>query len=102
MEKRRAIYRDCVECGQEFTISPKFQEYVEENGLKLPKRCRKCRDSRKEPYKTEVCVDCGNEFVITVNEHKFYIERGFVDPKRCPMCRSKKHDKYKSEENKQE
>lgn len=93
MKLNRAIYRTCADCGNEFVISPKFQEYIEENGLKLPRRCKECRTRRKESYEVKVCADCGTEFTITQNEHKFYAERGLTEPKRCPDCRRKKHER---------
>jgi DNA-directed RNA polymerase subunit RPC12/RpoP len=96
----RAIYRTCSDCGKEFIISPKFQEKIEENDLKLPKRCKECRDNRKVAKDTRICADCGEEFTITVNEHKFYEERGLTEPKRCKNCRKNKNGR--SEENKQE
>lgn len=94
----REIYRACVDCGKEFAISAKFQEMAEKNDLRLPKRCKKCRDNRKVAHDTRMCIDCGEEFIITVNEHKFYSERGLTEPKRCKDCRRKRHDK--SEEDK--
>lgn len=102
MKANRAIYRTCSDCGAEFIISPRFQDYLEENGLKLPKRCKACRDSRKEAYETKKCVDCGNDFVITQNEHKFYSERGLTEPKRCPECRQKRKYERNSKKAEQE
>lgn len=93
MKANRAIYRTCADCGKEFVISPKFQDYIEENNLKLPKRCRDCRTSRREAYEVKTCVECGNEFTLTQNEHKFYTERGLTEPKRCPDCRKKKYER---------
>lgn len=86
----RIICRQCVDCGDDFTISPKFQNYVQENGLKLPKRCPKCREARRTVVVTKTCVDCGEKFDITVNEQKYYAERGLTEPKRCPECRAKR------------
>lgn len=102
VKPNRAICRTCSDCGSEFTISSKFQKYVEENGLKLPKRCKKCRDLRKKPYRIKTCIECSSEFTITQNEHKFYAERGLTEPKRCPNCRQDKKYERNTEKAKQE
>ncbi len=94
----RTIYRTCVDCGNEFAISPRLQEFIEENNLKLPKRCKECRDLRKQAFETKKCVDCGNDFVITHNEHKFYEERGLTEPKRCHDCRKIRNERRAKEE----
>lgn len=90
----RLIRRRCSDCGEELVISPRSQEYYQENGLALPKRCKKCRSARKEVCETRTCVDCGAEFTINMNQKKFYSERGLDTPKRCPECISKKHERY--------
>ena len=97
MKSNRAIYRTCADCGKEFIISPKFQDYIEENNLKLPKRCKECRDNRREAHEVRECVVCGNEFVITHNEHRFYSERGLTEPKRCFDCRKKRNERNPEE-----
>lgn len=86
----RMICRPCVDCGEEFTISPKFQDYLRENGLKLPKRCASCRAARKSIAVTKTCVDCGKEFGLTTNELNYYSQRGLSEPKRCEDCRAKR------------
>ena len=93
MGANRIINRTCADCGTDFAISKKFQDYIEENNLKLPKRCKKCRDARKNQYKELECVECGKTFVITLNEHNFYEERGLSEPKRCHECRSARHER---------
>lgn len=90
MNANRVVRRTCMDCGEEFVISPKFQDYIEENGLKLPKRCPNCRATRKTVTTTKVCVECGNEFGLTANEIKYYSERGLTEPKRCAECRSRR------------
>lgn len=97
MKANRAIYRTCADCGGEFVISPKFQDFIEENNLKLPKRCKDCRHTRKEVFETRKCLMCEGEFTITHNESKFYAERGLTEPKRCPDCRKKRHERDSEE-----
>ena len=97
MKTNRTIYRACADCGKEFTISPKFQEFIEENDLKLPKRCKDCRHTRKEVHETRKCLMCDGEFIITQNESKFYTERGLSKPRRCPDCRKKRHERDSEE-----
>lgn len=90
----RSIRRRCLDCGEEFMISPRSQEYYQENDLALPKRCKKCRNTRKEVCEVRTCIDCGAEFTINMNQKKFYLERGLNTPKRCPECIRKKHERY--------
>lgn len=97
MKTNRVIYRTCTDCGKEFIISPKFQDYIEENNLRLPKRCKECRGNRKMAYEVKKCMSCGDEFVITQNEHKFYSERGLTEPKRCQDCRRKRNERSTEE-----
>ena len=88
--KNRVIYRTCVDCGKEFAIGLAFQKHIEEQGLKLPKRCKECRENRRVAHVVKQCVDCGEAFAITRNEHKYYEERGLSEPKRCKACRDKR------------
>lgn len=37
----------CMDCGNEFQFTTKDQEFYQEKGFKAPKRCRTCRDIRK-------------------------------------------------------
>jgi len=39
----------CVEqgCGNEFTVSVSEQRFFTDKGLSLPKRCKSCRDRRR-------------------------------------------------------
>ena len=94
MSATRAIYRTCSECGERFVIGPSFQDYIEENNLKLPRRCKNCRELRKKEYEVRKCVTCGNDFTITQNEYKFYSERGLSIPLRCHDCRRKRHERF--------
>jgi hypothetical protein len=40
--------KECVDCGEEFSLSPGERRFFEEKGWTLPKRCKKCRDRRRE------------------------------------------------------
>lgn len=46
--KYEEIKRTCVDCGNEFMISPGEQGFLETRGLNLPKRCRSCREKKKQ------------------------------------------------------
>lgn len=51
----------CKECGQEFVFTAGEQEYYAEKGLtNEPKRCKDCRDKRKQVF-TTTCAACGRE-----------------------------------------
>lgn len=38
----------CKDCGTEFVIEAKEQEWYKEQGFELPKRCPSCRKARKQ------------------------------------------------------
>ena len=37
----------CKDCGEEFTITANELKWYEEKGFTAPKRCKKCRNVRK-------------------------------------------------------
>ena len=41
----------CVECGSEFNFSEDEQQFYSARGFRDPKRCRNCREKRKETEK---------------------------------------------------
>lgn len=58
----------CNECGQEFVFTAGEQEFYAEKGFANdPKKCKACRDARKNAGKTEretftaTCANCGRE-----------------------------------------
>ncbi|MCQ2433934.1 MAG: zinc-ribbon domain containing protein [Oscillospiraceae bacterium] len=58
----------CNECGQEFVFTAGEQEFYAEKGFQNePKKCKACRDARKNAGKTEremftaTCARCGKE-----------------------------------------
>jgi transcription elongation factor Elf1 len=88
------ITATCVDCGAEFEISVKEQLFAQEDkGFVLPKRCKSCRDERKNNTIFIICEDCGEPFEFSVSEQKFYAQNGFKDPKRCKSCRKNKKGK---------
>lgn len=52
MIKSTSPYHDkeltCQDCGNTFTFTARDQEFYEKNGFKEPKRCKSCRDKRKQ------------------------------------------------------
>ena len=38
----------CADCGREFAFSSEEQAFFREKGFNPPKRCRECRQARKE------------------------------------------------------
>lgn len=40
----------CQDCGEEFIFSERDQAFYEEKGFIPPKRCRFCRNARKERH----------------------------------------------------
>jgi CxxC-x17-CxxC domain-containing protein len=58
----------CNECGQEFVFTAGEQEFYQEKGFTNdPKKCKACRDARKNAGRAErqmypiVCDECGKE-----------------------------------------
>ncbi len=48
---RIRIRQTCVECGRQFDITNSEYEFFTGKGLDLPKRCKSCRDAKKDyPY----------------------------------------------------
>ena len=62
----------CVDCGNEFTFSAGEQAFYAEKGYtNKPKRCKACRDAKKNANKPQreyfyaVCSECGGEAKLT-------------------------------------
>lgn len=53
-EHGRQVWRQftCVDCGREFEITNRQHDYYVSRGLEIPKRCRFCRDARKNRTQT--------------------------------------------------
>ena len=43
----------CVECREEFVFAESERVYYEKNNLHKPKRCKPCRDARKQAKKSQ-------------------------------------------------
>jgi len=44
----------CIDCGYEFTFTARDQEFYHEKGFtNEPKRCKQCRDKRKQEKQTQ-------------------------------------------------
>ena len=39
---------NCAECGSTFPFTEREQDYYRERGLTHPKRCKPCRDARRQ------------------------------------------------------
>lgn len=50
-------YYVCKDCGEWFVLSEGEHWYFESKGLALPKRCRSCRDKRREQKEKPVAYD---------------------------------------------
>jgi hypothetical protein len=38
----------CADCGREFSFSAEEQRFFREKGFEAPKRCKECRQAKKE------------------------------------------------------
>jgi CxxC-x17-CxxC domain-containing protein len=67
----------CSDCGQEFTFSSEDQAFFQERGYSAPKRCKACRQAKKneqfggggyqrsQPRGTTVtCSGCGKQTTV--------------------------------------
>jgi CxxC-x17-CxxC domain-containing protein len=67
----------CIDCGQEFTLSSKDQEFFQVRGYSAPKRCTACRQAKKNEQAgarefrpnesqgtTVTCSDCGKQTTV--------------------------------------
>jgi CxxC-x17-CxxC domain-containing protein len=67
----------CGDCGQEFTFTTEEQAFFRERGYSTPKRCKACRQARKNepvgagaPPPTEtrnttvICAGCGQQTTV--------------------------------------
>lgn len=43
----------CQDCGEEFNFSERDQEFYKEKGFLSPKRCKTCRNIRKDRVFTQ-------------------------------------------------
>jgi len=41
---------NCAECGSSFPFTEREQDYYRERGLTHPKRCKPCRDARRQNF----------------------------------------------------
>lgn len=42
-----AVVIECVDCGTSFEVSTEEQQWYKDKGFDLPKRCPRCRKSRR-------------------------------------------------------
>jgi len=67
----------CSDCGQSFTFTAEDQEFFRERGYSAPKRCKSCRQAKKNEqsngggsYRTEshgasvICSQCGQQTTV--------------------------------------
>lgn len=95
------IVNTCIDCGQEFIMSPAEQKYYFSKGFELPKRCPDCRKKRKEQVEVE-CVDCGRKFMMSKSNYDFFTSHGLHIPKRCNSCiefKKQRHEREAQEAN---
>jgi len=69
----------CEDCSEEFTFSGDEQQFYYERGFQAPKRCKSCRQERKNARNgssygsrerklyTVTCSECGGEAQVPFN-----------------------------------
>ncbi|MBO5091309.1 MAG: zinc-ribbon domain containing protein [Clostridia bacterium] len=80
----------CKDCGNEFVFTAGEQEFYAEKGLENePKRCKACRDAKKNAAKaprelfTTVCAECGKEAKVPFQPNN-------EKPVYCSECYAKR------------
>lgn len=48
MERKEAVRIKCQDCGEDFIFTVNDQIFYEEKGFLPPKRCKNCRNARKD------------------------------------------------------
>lgn len=86
------IYCNCVDCGEEFVVTPVEIKFYKRLGYAMPKRCENCRKKKKVVHKFK-CIDCGAEFTMSESEIEFYNKNNLFIPVRCKQCREFKKER---------
>lgn len=96
------LTRVCMDCGNDFEISPGEMEFYNSKQLNLPKRCSNCRDKRKpcclemkKAQRTGLIRRQGKDMVMVIFASPMNTESPIVRDvveslvmKVCPFCRS--------------
>lgn len=95
MEKQDKYFNDikakCMDCGNTYIITGKEQRFANDNNkYELPKRCKACRDIRRNAIKNIKCKTCGTEFEFGANEQDYFKKHNLEDPVHCHTCRTAK------------
>jgi DNA repair exonuclease SbcCD ATPase subunit len=61
MVKESDITLNCRQCGKDFVFTKAEQEFYEEKGFELPRRCKECRSTQQTPSGHLSCSKCGTE-----------------------------------------
>lgn len=92
MEVIEPIYCNCIDCGEEFVITPVEIKFYRRLGYAMPKRCESCRKKKKVVHKFR-CIDCGADFTMNESEIEFYNKNNLFIPVRCKQCREFKKER---------
>jgi hypothetical protein len=68
----------CKECKDEFTISDREEDFYKNRNLSLPKRCKKCRDKKRQKEGLRL-KDCIGKWVKRTRPIKYNGDRSWVD-----------------------
>jgi DNA repair exonuclease SbcCD ATPase subunit len=61
LKKEDDIVLNCRQCGKDFVFTKAEQEFYEEKGFDLPRRCKECRSTRPTRSNHLTCSKCGTE-----------------------------------------
>jgi len=92
----------CVDCHCSVVFKAGEAEFYRSKDITPPKRCKACREQRKQHtlrvvqdddspvVETRLCADCGTSFNITEHERDWFVAKSFVLPSRCRACRARR------------
>ena len=69
--------RNCVDCGQEFTIPPYQQMFYTNRGWELPKRCKACREKKKQERQKKEAEEATRQFEKELSDSPYANKRSF-------------------------
>ena len=71
--KDAEIKRICVDCGQEFAVSPNQQMFYKSRGWELPKRCKLCRELKKLEWQKKEAEEAAKKFEAELETSKYTV-----------------------------
>lgn len=59
---KEEIRKNCIDCGQEFVLTPNQQIFYTSRGWIYPKRCKNCRERKKQDFQKKADEETARQF----------------------------------------